>query len=72
MLLAIDEMMIRFLVCNLQTIQCKNKLIKDGYKCFVLATKIGFILNFTLDGRTAKYLDENEYESSTAKEKGKI
>ena len=65
-------MMIRFLGRSLQTMQCKNKPIKEGYTFFISATKIGFILNFTPEGITEKYSDKNEYDTSTAKEKGKI
>ena len=60
--LSLDEMMIRFFGRSLETHRMKNKPIKEGYKFFVLATKEGFILNFTPDGRTAARIGEQEYE----------
>ena len=62
--LSLDEMMIRFYGRSLETHRMKNKPIKEGYKFFVLATKEGFILNFTPDGRTAARIGEQEYEEN--------
>ena len=50
----------------------KNKPIKEGYKFFVLATKEGFILNFTPDGRTAAKVGEQEYDDKSGTGKVKI
>ena len=68
--LSLDEMMIRFFGRSSETHRMKNKPIKEGYKFFVLATKEGFILNFTPDGRTAATKGEQEYELD--KTSGKI
>lgn len=63
-LLAVDEMMIRFVGKSAETHRIKNKPIKEGYKFFVLATIIGFIVNFTPDGRKAAKEDNLEYDQS--------
>ena len=68
--LSLDEMMIRFFGRSSETHRMKNKPIKEGYKFFVLATKEGFILNFTPNGRTAATKGEQEYELD--KKSGKI
>ena len=60
--LSIDEMMIRFSGRSAETHRIKNKPIKEGYKFFVLATKSGYIVNFTPDGRKAARVGEQEYE----------
>ena len=62
-ILSLDEMMIRFFGRSLETHRMKNKPIKEGYKFFVLATKEGYILNFTPDGRKAARVGEQEYEN---------
>ena len=64
-ILSLDEMMIRFFGRSKETHRMKNKPIKEGYKFFVLATKEGFILNFTPDGRTAAKVGEQEYDDQT-------
>ena len=51
--LALDEMMIRFMGRSNETHRIKNKPIKKGYKFFVLATLFGFVVSFTPDGRSA-------------------
>ena len=40
----------------------KNKPISCGYKFFVLATIVGFVVNFTPDGRRAEKNGNQEYE----------
>ena len=50
---ALHEMMIRFSGRLVKTHRIKNKLIKEGFKFFVLATKHGFVINFSPDGGTA-------------------
>ena len=52
-LLSFDEMMVRFMGRSGETHRIKNKPIGEGYKLFTLTTHRGFIVNFTLDGRTA-------------------
>ena len=52
-LLSFDEMMVRFMGRSGETHRIKNKPIGEGYKLFTLTTFRGFIVNFTLDGRTA-------------------
>jgi len=70
--LAIDEMMIRFRGKSNETHRIKNKPIAEGYKFFVLATREGYIVNFTPDGRSAaKDVDRMDYDS-TNKHLGKI
>ena len=69
-ILSLDEMMIRFFGRSGETHRMKNKPIKEGYKFFVLATKEGFILNFTPDGRKAARAGEQEYESN--RDMGKV
>ena len=59
-LLSLDEMMIRFFGRSSETHRMKNKPIKEGYKFFVLATKEGYIVNFTPDGRRAAKTGEQE------------
>ena len=39
----------------------KNELIKEGYNFFVLTTKNGFVVNFSLDDRHAGQVGEQEY-----------
>ena len=41
----------------------KNKPIKEGYNFFVLATRCGFVVNFTPDGRSAQKESKQEYKS---------
>ena len=60
--LSLDEMMIRFFGRSTETHRMKNKPIKEGYKFFVLTTRIGYILNFTPDGRLAATKNLQEYE----------
>ena len=69
-ILSLDEMMIRFFGRSLETHRMKNKPIREGYKLFVLATKNGYVVNFTPDGRSATVRGEQEYEND--KSKGKI
>jgi len=70
--LAIDEMMIRFRVKSNETHRIKNKPIAEGYKFFVLATREGYIVNFTPDGRlAANDVYRMDYDS-TNKNLGKI
>ena len=52
-LLSFDEMMVRFMGRSSETHRIKNKPIVEGYKLFTLTTHHCFIVNFTLDGRTA-------------------
>lgn len=61
--LSLDEMMIRFMGRSLETHRMKNKPIKEGYKFFVLATRCGFVVNFTPDGRSAEKEKKQEYKS---------
>ena len=53
-ILSLDEMIIRFKGSSMETHRINNKPIVEGYKFFVLATKNGFVLNFTPDGRAAE------------------
>ena len=63
--LSIDEMMIRFCGKSNETHRIKGKPIREGYKFFVLATKQGYIVNFTPDGRSAaKDVDKMDYDST--------
>jgi len=56
-----------------ETHQIKHKPIGKGYKLFTLTTFRGFIVNFTLDGRTAakgknkKNTQEYETQEGTGK-----
>ena len=68
--LSLDEMMIRFFGRSVETHRMKNKPIKEGYNFFVLATKEGYVLNFTPDGRTAERKGEQEYDED--KKTGKV
>ena len=68
--LYLHEMMIRFFVRSFETHRMKNRPIKEGFKFFVLATKSGYILNFTPDGRRAAQNGEQEYEDKD--ESGKV
>ena len=61
-IMSLDEMMIRFFGRSGETHRMKNKPIKEGYKFFVLATRSGFIINFTPDGRKAAVIGAQEYE----------
>ena len=63
-ILSFDEMMIRFCGRSVETHCMWNKPIREGYKFFVLATKLGYIINFTPDGRTEAKKDEQEYKTS--------
>ena len=67
--LSLDEMMIRFKGRSNETHRIKNKPIKEGYKFFVLCTSLGYVLNFTPDGRTANKTKQQEYlaEASVGK-----
>ena len=69
-ILSFDEMMIRFCGRSVETHRMQNKPIREGYKFFVLATKLGYIVNFTPDGRTAEKKDLQEYK--TDRSTGKI
>ena len=62
-------MMIRFYGRSSETHKMKNKLISLGYKFFVLATIIGFVVNFTLDSHRAEKTGNQEYEQG---DNGKI
>ena len=62
--LSFDEMMIRFMGRSVETHRMKNKPIKEGYKFFVLATRCGFVVNFTPDGRSAQKERKQEYQQS--------
>ena len=64
MLLSLDEMMIRFVGRCRETHNIKNKPIGEGFKFFVLATMMGFVVNFTPDGRIAEKKGEQEYEQN--------
>ena len=68
-ILSLDEMMIRFFGRSLETHHMKNKPIRKGYKLFVLATKNGYIINFTPDGRTANVRGEQETDNDKLKDK---
>ena len=70
---ALDEMMIRFSGQSIETHRIKNKPIKDGFKFFVLATKNGFVIIFSLDGRTAaKESEDRKMDHKTNTKHGKI
>ena len=74
-LLSLDEMMIRFMGRSNETHRMKNKPIGEGYKFFVLATKDGFVVNFTPDGRSAQKNKQQEYQQDDQSSKssaGKI
>ena len=62
MLLSLDEMMIRCVGRCRETHHIKNKPIGEGFKFFVLATIIGFVINFTPDRRIAEKKGDQEYE----------
>eukprot|EP00957_Ditylum_brightwellii_P041033 3107325-Ditylum_brightwellii.AAC.1 len=47
---------------SLETHHMKNSPIGEGYKFFCLVTKKGYIINFTLNGRTAAKLQQEEYK----------
>ena len=47
----------------------KNKHIKEGYNFLVLATKEGYVLNFTPDGRTDERKEEQEYDEDKKTDK---
>lgn len=70
-ILSLDEMMIRFMGRSAETHRMKNKPISEGFKFFVLATKEGFIVNFTPDGRTAEKNNKQEYDTHNSSS-GKI
>ena len=67
-------MMIQFMGRSGETHQIKHKPIGKGYKLFTLTTFRGFIVNFTLDGRTAakgknkKNTQEYETQEGTGKD----
>ena len=63
-ILSLDEMMVRFSGKSEETQRLKGKPISEGYKLFVLATKDGFVVNFTPDGRTAAKKGGLEYDLS--------
>ena len=70
---ALDEMMIRFSGRSVETHRIKNKPIKEGFKFFVLATKNGFVINFSPDGRTAaKKAADGKMDYEINVEHGKI
>ena len=50
----------------------QKTLIKEGFKFFLLATKIGYIIKFTPDSRLANYKNQNEYGGNIDKWCGKI
>jgi len=60
---AIDEMMIRFMVRSLVTHCIKNEPIEESLKFFVLAITIGFIITFTPDGHTAEKNNQQDYKT---------
>ena len=62
--------MMRFAGRSLETHHMKNKPIGEGYKFFCLATKEGYIINFTPNGRTAAKSQTQEYKAD--KKFGKI
>ena len=67
MLLAIDEMMIRFHGRSKHTTRVKNNPIKEGYKFFVMACSLtGFVLNFTPNGNVndKKIGERNEFDQT--------
>ena len=59
--LSLDEMMIRCQGRSAETHRIKGKPIGEGFKWFVLATKNGYVLNFTPDGRSAAKNGTQEY-----------
>ena len=77
-LLSFDEMMVQFMGRSGETHQIKHKPIGEGYKLFTLTTFRGFIVNFTLDGRTAakgknkKNTTEYETQEGTGKRQSMI
>ena len=60
-LIPIDKMMIGFMGQSFEATRIKNKPIVEGFHFFVLALKIGFVVNLTPDGKTARNQDDNEY-----------
>eukprot|EP00957_Ditylum_brightwellii_P128380 9791303-Ditylum_brightwellii.AAC.1 len=54
-IMSLDEMTICVFGRSNETHYMKNKPIKEGYDFFVLATKNGFIMNFTPDGQRAAH-----------------
>ena len=70
---ALDETMIRFSGRSVGNHRIKNKPIKEGFKFFVLATKNGFVINFSPDGRTAaKKVADGKMDYEVNVEHGKI
>ena len=68
----IDEMMIHFAGCSVETHRMKSKPIDQGYKMFVMCDSItGYVCYFTPDGRVAGDKGPNEY-SNTNSEGGKL
>ena len=59
--ISLDEIMIRFMGHSIETHRIENKPIGKGYEYFVLATKDGFGMNFTPDGRTAAKKNKQVY-----------
>ena len=59
--LALDEQMIRFTDRSNRTHHMKNKPIKQGLKCLVLATIQGSVVNFSPDGCTIAKSDRMDY-----------
>ena len=45
---------------SIETFRIKNKSIKKGFNSFVLASKNGFVISFSPDGRTAAKQAEDE------------
>ena len=69
-ILFFDETIIRFCGQSIETQCMQNKPICKGYKFFVLATTLAYIVNFTPGGRTAEKKDLQEYK--TDRSTGKI
>eukprot|EP00957_Ditylum_brightwellii_P051268 3887463-Ditylum_brightwellii.AAC.1 len=60
--LSLDKMRMQFAGRSLETHHMKNKPISEGCKFICLATKEGYIINFTPDGRTVEKLQQQEYK----------
>jgi hypothetical protein len=67
--ISLDEMMIRFLGQSLESHRMKNKPISEGFKFFVLTNTLGYVVNFTPDGRTAAKTGRQEYAASSTERK---
>ena len=53
-MVSLDSMMIILMGRSIEKCRIKNKPINEGHTLFVLATKDGFVANFTPDWRTTE------------------